>query len=222
MSTSRTMGRSPTPPHASPLNNSREGWSRSPGKLSAAEPGHQSASRILRQAMDGATSASRSMDPWQIPLAKPLPVSPISGRTGGYQQAQQSGAGSGWRRFGEPSAPGSNYSAPQASRPQSSYSTGASRFGGSSVYQSAPRGSYQSSAPQYSAPRSDAVRISPPMVHERSSAPSYSGGGGRSAPSYSGGGGRSSGGGGGSSHGSGGGGGHSSGGGGGSSHGGHR
>ncbi|MGI8743273.1 MAG: DUF6600 domain-containing protein [Bryobacteraceae bacterium] len=112
------------------------------------------------------------------------------GGRGNYQQ-NQAGGSTNWHRFGEPSS--QTYSAPQSGGRQSYYDSGASR----SYQQSAPRSTYQS-APQYSAPRSDygrsygggqAVRINPPMVHERS-APSYGGGGGaRSAPSYGGGGG---------------------------------
>jgi hypothetical protein len=168
---------------------------------------------------------------------------PAAGSSGNGRQAAPS------QNYSAPSGGGRYQAAPDRSNPQSYNNGGASgRFGSSGSSQSTPPSNYQpsrQSAPQYSSPNSSPnssanygsssrgggysgggssqpVRISPPMVHERSapsssgygggsyrSAPSYSGGGGggmRSAPapSYGGGGGRSSGG------SSGGGGGHSS------------
>ena len=143
------------------------------------------------------------------------------GRGGNYQQSPSSRSGSesgAWRRFGGPTANqnyaapsgGSRYqTAPDRSAPQA-YG-GASRFGRSSSYESTPRSSY--SVPQYDSPHTgtssrwggtgsgQAVRISPPMVHERSapsnsgyngySGGSYGGGSYRNTPNYGGGGGAS-------------------------------
>ena len=148
---------------------------------------------------------------------------PANNRT---YRGSDTGAG-GWQRFGQ-TAPGgtSTYQAtPQPNRDPSSYDNGTRRFGGTTRYQSAPQSTYQqqpySQPPQqYNSPRdygrgssSQPVRISPPMVHERSAQSgdySRGGGGGGGARNSGGGGGsrnapQSSGGGGGSHQSSGGG-----------------
>jgi hypothetical protein len=116
-------------------------------------------------------------------------------RPSGGQSTNQAPAqrGSGYSRFGDPGT---------ASRQQFTQSP-RSQSGGSSGF-----GSY--SAPRYNAPtsRQESIRIAPPVVRERQSAPSYSaphnsgggGGGGRPSGGGGGGGGHSSGGSGGGGH----------------------
>jgi hypothetical protein len=90
-------------------------------------------------------------------------TSPATQNTRPAGGSQAPNSGSGWSRFGEPGAGG---------RP-------AGNAPGGQGYSNQPR----SSAPQNSRPES--MRISPPVVHERSSAPSYNNAPRQSAPSYS-------------------------------------